>query len=113
VLGERFHGKPLAYLDNAATTQKPRTVIERLSRFYSEENANVQRGVYALSERAGAAYEGARATVQRFLNAALPEEIVFVRGTTEAIKSVDTVVQRVPGDTMSSEPQRRSSSCRR
>src|SRR5262249_22229331 len=88
LLHERFHGKPLVYLDNAATTQKPAVVIERLSRFYEEENANVQRGVYALSERATSAYESARATVQRFLNAASPREIVFVRGTTEAINLV-------------------------
>ncbi|HJZ74644.1 MAG TPA: cysteine desulfurase [Vicinamibacterales bacterium] len=88
LLDERFHGKPLVYLDSAATTQKPRAVIGRLSRFYQDENANVQRGVYALSERATDAYESARATVQRFINAALPREIVFVRGTTEAINLV-------------------------
>ncbi|HEY6363026.1 MAG TPA: cysteine desulfurase [Vicinamibacterales bacterium] len=88
LLGERCHGKPLVYLDNAATTQKPRAVIDRLSRFYAEENANVQRGVYALSERATALYERARVTVQRFVNAELPREIVFVRGTTEAINLV-------------------------
>jgi cysteine desulfurase/selenocysteine lyase len=79
------------YLDNAATTQKPKAVIDRLSRFYAEENANVQRGVYALSERATAAYERARVIVQRFVNAALPREIVFVRGTTEAINLVAAV----------------------
>jgi len=88
LLDERFHGKPLVYLDNAATTQKPGAVIDRLSRFYREENANVLRGVYALGERATAAYDAARATVQRFVNAASPREIVFVRGTTEAINLV-------------------------
>jgi cysteine desulfurase/selenocysteine lyase len=88
LLGERFHGKPLVYLDNAATTQKPGAVIDRLSRFYQEENANVQRGVYALSERATLAYDAARATVQRFVSAAASREIVFVRGTTEAINLV-------------------------
>jgi len=88
LLDQRFHGKPLVYLDNAATTQKPQVVIDRLARFYQEDNANVQRGVYALSERATSAYESARATVQRFLNAAAPGEIVFVRGTTEAINLV-------------------------
>jgi len=88
LLHQRFHDKPLVYLDSAATTQKPALVIDRLSRFYREENANVQRGVYALSERATSAYEAARATVQRFLNAASPREIVFVRGTTEAINLV-------------------------
>ena len=88
ILDERFHAAPLVYLDNAATTQKPRAVIERLSRFYAEDNANVRRGLYALGERATAAYEGARAAVQRFIGAASPEEIVFVRGTTEAINLV-------------------------
>jgi cysteine desulfurase / selenocysteine lyase len=88
LLDGRSHGKPLVYLDNAATTQKPRVVIDRLSRFFLEENANVQRGVYALSERATAAYDRARATVQRFVNAASPGAIVFVRGTTEAINLV-------------------------
>jgi cysteine desulfurase / selenocysteine lyase len=86
--GDPAGGAPLVYLDNAATTQKPRVVINRLSRFYEEENANVQRGVYALSERATAAYERARAMVQRFVNAAATGEIVFVRGTTEAINLV-------------------------
>jgi cysteine desulfurase / selenocysteine lyase len=88
LLGETFDGKRLVYLDNAATSQKPRVVIDRLSRFYAEENANVQRGVYTLGERATAAYEHARATVQQFVNAALRREIVFVRGTTEAINLV-------------------------
>jgi cysteine desulfurase/selenocysteine lyase len=93
--------KPLVYLDNAATTQKPACVIDRISRFYREENANVQRGVYALSERATAAYEAARTTVQRFINASSPEEIVFVRGTTEAINLVASAWGRThvaPGD---------------
>ncbi|HXI31142.1 MAG TPA: cysteine desulfurase [Vicinamibacterales bacterium] len=88
LLDERFHGRPLVYLDNAATTQKPRVVLDRLARFYEHENANVQRGVYALGERATAEYEAARATVQRFINAQAPREIVFVRGTTEAINLV-------------------------
>jgi cysteine desulfurase/selenocysteine lyase len=86
--GRPARGAPLVYLDNAATTQKPKAVIDRLSRFYLEENANVQRGVYALSERATAAYERARVTIQRFVNAASPGGIVFVRGTTEAINLV-------------------------
>jgi cysteine desulfurase/selenocysteine lyase len=84
----RVHGRPLAYLDNAATTQKPRAVIERLTRYYEEENANVHRGVHTLSERATEAYEHARAVVQRFVNAEQSREIVFVRGTTEAINLV-------------------------
>jgi cysteine desulfurase / selenocysteine lyase len=88
ILRQPIHGRRLAYLDNASTTQKPRAVIERLASFYAEENANVHRGVHWLSERSTAAYEQARATVARFLNAATAEEIVFVRGTTEAINLV-------------------------
>jgi cysteine desulfurase/selenocysteine lyase len=88
ILATRVLGRPLVYLDNAATTQKPQAVLDRIARYYREENANVHRGVHALSERATEAYEGARRTVQRFVNAAAPEEIVFVRGTTEAINLV-------------------------
>ncbi len=88
VLRTRVRGKPLVYLDNAATTQKPQVVIDRLTRYYAAENANVHRGVHLLSARATAAYEQARRTVCRFLNAANPEEIVFVRGTTEAVNLV-------------------------
>ncbi len=88
LLGQLTRGRPLVYLDNAATTQKPRTVIDRLVRFYEQENANVHRGVYLLSERATDAYEDARRRVSQFLHAADPREIVFVRGTTEAINLV-------------------------
>ena len=88
ILHETVRGKPLVYLDNAATTQKPRQVIDALSRFYSSENSNIHRGVYYLSERATAAYEKARGSVQHFLNAQLSDEIVFVRGATEAINLV-------------------------
>src|SRR5205809_7133900 len=88
ILRQRVHGKPLVYLDNAATTQKPQAVVDRLARYYVEENANVHRGVHALSERATTEYEDARASIGRFLNAADPSEIVFVRGTTEAINLV-------------------------
>ena len=88
ILGQQIRGTPLVYLDNASTTQKPRVVTDRLTRFYLEENANVHRGVHWLSERATAAYEDARATVGRFLNARDAREIVFVRGTTEAINLV-------------------------
>jgi cysteine desulfurase/selenocysteine lyase len=88
ILRQRVHGKDLVYLDNAATTQKPQAVIDRLTRFYTSENANVHRGVHELSSRATAAYEAARDTVRRFLNAALPQEIVFVRGATEGINLV-------------------------
>ncbi|WP_372866890.1 SufS family cysteine desulfurase [Pseudomonas sp.] len=88
ILAQRIYGKPLVYLDSAATSQKPQAVIEAMSRFFLEENANVHRGVHYLSLRATEAYEQARAKVQRFLNAAHPEEIVFVRGTTEAVNLV-------------------------
>ena len=88
ILLQQVHGTRLVYLDNASTTQKPQTVIDRVARFYLEENANVHRGVHWLSERATDAYEGARTTVARFLNARTPQEIVFVRGTTEAVNLV-------------------------
>jgi cysteine desulfurase / selenocysteine lyase len=88
ILRQPIHGASLVYLDNASTTQKPQAVIDRVARFYLEENANVHRGVHWLSERATDAYEAARATVARFLNARLPQEIVFVRGTTEAVNLV-------------------------
>jgi cysteine desulfurase/selenocysteine lyase len=88
ILGERVRGRPLVYLDNAATSQKPRAVIEAVSRFYAAENANIHRGVHTLSERATVAYEGVRERVARFLNAASPREIVFTRGTTEAINLI-------------------------
>jgi len=87
-LHQQVHGKPLVYLDNAATTQKPRTVIDALVRYYSHDNSNVHRGVHQLSERATEQYEAARQTVRRFLHAASEREIVFVRGTTEAINLV-------------------------
>lgn len=88
ILATTIRGRPLVYLDNAATSQKPRVVIEALRRYYETENANVHRGVYYLSERATAAYEGAREKARRFLNARDTREIVFVRGTTEAINLV-------------------------
>src|SRR3569623_761324 len=88
ILHQLVHGKPLAYLDNAATTQKPHSVIDAIADYYRHDNANVHRGVHALSQRATDAYEAARATAQHFLNAAGSEEIVFVRGATEAINLV-------------------------
>ena len=100
ILRRPLDGKPLVYLDNAATTQKPRAVIDRVMRCYGEENANT-RGVHRLSERATGAYEGARDAVRRFLNAAASREIVFVRGTTEAINLVAQTYGRRhvgPGD---------------
>ena len=88
ILNQRVHGKPLVYLDNAATTQKPQAVIDAMVRSYAEDNANIHRGVHLLSERATRAYEEAREKVRRFLNAPDVREIVFVRGTTEAINLV-------------------------
>jgi cysteine desulfurase / selenocysteine lyase len=85
ILGRPVHGRPLVYLDNAATTQKPQTVIDRMVRFYREENANVHRGLHQLSQLATDAYEDARETVRRFINATQSREIVFTRGTTESI----------------------------
>ncbi|MDQ3941378.1 MAG: cysteine desulfurase [Actinomycetota bacterium] len=82
------HGKRLVYLDSAATSQKPRQVIDRMVRFYETENANVHRGVYELSEKATAAYEGAREACARFIGARSSRSIVFTRGTTEAINLV-------------------------
>jgi cysteine desulfurase/selenocysteine lyase len=101
ILKQKVHGKPLVYLDNAATTQKPRAVLDALWRFYETDNSNVHRGVHLLSERATEDYEAARGKVQRFLNAAESREIIFVRGTTEAINLVAQTFgrQRVgPGD---------------
>ena len=87
-LHQLVHGKPLVYLDNAATSQKPQAVIDALVRYYSRDNANVHRGVHLLSERATDAYEGARTAIQRHLGAASPREIVFVRQATEGINLV-------------------------
>ena len=101
ILSQEVHGRPLVYLDNAATTQKPHAVIEALERYYAADNANVHRGVHLLSERATQAYEAARSRIRRFLNAAEDREIVFVRGTTEAINLVaQTYGRRMvgPGD---------------
>jgi cysteine desulfurase / selenocysteine lyase len=101
LLSRQMHGKPLVYLDNAATTQKPNAVIERIDHYYRQENANVHRGIYELSERATQAYEDTRDKVKRFLNARQREEIIFVRGTTEAINLVAQSFARPrlkPGD---------------
>ena len=88
ILRERVNGRPLVWLDNAATTQKPNAVIERLSYFYEHENSNVHRAAHSLAARATDAYEGARDKVRRFLNAPSSRNIVFARGTTEAINLV-------------------------
>ena len=88
ILSREIDGKPLIYLDNAATTQKPRAVIERLSDFLSEENANIHRGVHYLSMNATQSYDESRSCVANFINAEHEEEIIFVRGATEAINLV-------------------------
>ena len=88
ILKAKIHGKPLVYFDNGATSQKPRAVIDALDRYYRAENSNIHRGVHALSERATAAYEAAREKVRHFINAGSDKEIIFVRGTTEAINLV-------------------------
>lgn len=88
ILQERVNGYPLAWLDNAATTQKPQVVIDRISEFYQHENSNIHRAAHELAARATDAYEGARDIVARFLNASSADEVVFVRGSTEAINLV-------------------------
>jgi cysteine desulfurase/selenocysteine lyase len=88
ILQERVNGRPLVWLDNAATTQKPQSVIDRLSYFYAHENSNVHRAAHELAARSTDAYEGARDKVRRFLNASSTREIVFVRGATEGINLI-------------------------
>jgi cysteine desulfurase/selenocysteine lyase len=101
ILARKVHGKPLVYLDSAASSQKPEAVIDAVSTYYRTIHANVHRGVHTLSEEATAAYEAARESVRGFLHAASPREIVFVRGTTEAINLVAQAWARPrlrPGD---------------
>ncbi|MGE5610939.1 MAG: SufS family cysteine desulfurase [Bacillota bacterium] len=101
ILKTQAHGKPLVYLDNAATTQKPRAVTDTLKRYYEAENANIHRGVYALSQLATTRYEEARKKVQQFINAKESREIIFTRGTTESINLVANSYGRThfkPGD---------------
>ncbi|HVC36795.1 MAG TPA: aminotransferase class V-fold PLP-dependent enzyme, partial [Gammaproteobacteria bacterium] len=88
ILKQQVHGKPLVYLDNAATSQKPQKVIDAIADYYQNYNSNVHRGVHRLSEQATAAYEAAREKLRRFINAASLKEIIFVRGATEAINLV-------------------------
>ncbi len=88
ILSQKVHGKPLVYLDNAATTQKPVAVLQALDRYYRETNSNIHRGLHLLSEKATEAYEGSRLKVQKFLNAADPREILFTRGATEGVNLV-------------------------
>lgn len=88
ILDQKVYGKPLVYLDNAATSQKPTEVIEAINRYYSRDNSNVHRGVHALSIRATDAYEGVRVKARNFINAKSIEEIIFVRGTTEGMNLI-------------------------
>ncbi len=88
VLNQKINDYPLTYLDNAATTQKPKSVIDAIAHYYSHDNANVHRGVHALSVRATQQYEAVRNKVQHFINAHSARECIFVRGTTEAINLV-------------------------
>ena len=100
ILHQQVNGKPLVYLDNGATSQKPRAVIDALVHYYERDNSNVHRGLHALSMRATDAYEGARARIATFLHAADPAEIIFTRGTTESINIVarSFATQLKPGD---------------
>ena len=101
VLHQEVHGRPLIYLDNGATTQKPRAVIDAISRYYEHDNANVHRGVHTLSERATTQLDRTRSTVREFLNAVDDAEIIFTRGTTESINLVAHGFARAflkPGD---------------
>jgi cysteine desulfurase/selenocysteine lyase len=101
ILEQQINGHPLVYLDNAATTQKPQSVIDKISEYYCKDNANIHRGVHTLSQRGTEAYESARRTVQRFLNAPSADEIIFTRGTTEAINLASSSLARLllkPGD---------------
>jgi len=88
ILSQKIYGKPLAYLDNAATTQKPQCVIDAVTLYYAHDNANVHRGVHALSERATADYETARKKIASFFNTRSEREVIFTRGTTEAINLI-------------------------
>jgi len=88
ILKETVHGKPLIYLDNAATSQKPRVVLEAMTDYYERTNSNIHRGVHTLSQRATETYEDARAKIQHFIGARESREVIFVRGATEAINLV-------------------------
>src|SRR6202142_3337682 len=90
ILDQQVHGKPLIYFDNAATSQKPRAVIDALDQYYERDNANVHRGIHELSNRATAGFEAARTRAAQFLNARTAEEIIFTRGTTEGVNLVAT-----------------------
>jgi cysteine desulfurase/selenocysteine lyase len=95
ILDQQVHGKPLVYLDNAASSQKPRAVVDAIKHYYESDHANVHRGVHALSERATELYEQARVTIQKFIGAPCLRELIFTRGTTEAINLVAQTFGRV------------------
>jgi cysteine desulfurase/selenocysteine lyase len=101
ILSTAVNGKHLIYADNAATTQKPQCVIERISNYYANENANIHRGVHSLSEEATEAFEGSRNSIRKFINARSVSEIIFTRGTTEAINLVAQSYARPKLDTQS------------
>src|SRR5215470_5033611 len=88
ILDQEVHGRPLIYFDNAATTQKPRAVLDTLRHYYEHDNANVHRGIHELSNRATTAFEAARLRAARYINARSADEIIFTRGTTEGINLV-------------------------
>ena len=101
ILDQEINGKPLVYLDNAATTQKPRAVIDAISNYYLQNNANVHRGVHTLSQRATDDYEAGREAIRRFINAPSADEVIYVRGTTEGLNLVASSYGRKyfkPGD---------------
>ena len=87
ILRREIHGRPLVYLDSASSSQKPQVVIDAMTAYYEQHNANVHRGIYSVAEEATAAYEGARVDVARFINAPDSHEIVFTRNATEAIRN--------------------------
>src|SRR5476649_3033859 len=88
ILDQKVHGKPLVYFDNAATSQKPRIVIEAMNDYYERYNANVHRGIHALAERATKEYERAREKITRFIKAPSSQSVIFTKGTTESINLV-------------------------
>src|ERR1051326_1345585 len=90
ILSRKVNSKPLIYFDNGATTQKPKQVINAIVKYYSEQNANIHRGVHTLSQEITSAYENARVTIQKHINAKHSHEIIFTRGTTESINLVAT-----------------------
>ena len=95
ILDQIVKDEPLVYLDNAATTQKPKAVLEAVNRYYQEDNANVHRGVHTLAERATASYEGARETVRRFINASSTKEVLFTRGTTTGLNWIGRFAEEI------------------